>query len=130
MAEDYVSKLNFTFAKRRSKLLRLRRQMSFATAIGSAGAAVMLLSVFRLPSGGADIAAWASPIVVLLIGAVVGTAGFTQRSYFKRKYDILRETTMAVMQANPICNCFWQPCSCKEDFIVDMDHHHNINLSY
>jgi hypothetical protein len=130
MAEDYVSKLNYAFSKRRGKLLKYRRQMNLCSAVGAVGLAVLALALLRFPGADSPFAAWAAPLILLLVGGVIATAGFTQRSYYKRKYDRLRETTISVMQAYPICNCFWQPCSCKDDFIADMDERHNINLSY
>ena len=134
--------LKLPIGKRVKKLIKLRRRMRMW---GSAGAVCAVIAsaplVYYLVSGrmppiSFDNAIFISGDWATVIGAViVGLFGtmlfYGQFRRDKDKLDKLRAATVEILQSgDPVCECRWTPCSCKDSLIREMSDRYDINLSY
>lgn len=139
---DVEKKLKLTVAKRIKKLKKLRRRMRMW---GSAGAICAIIAAVPLvyylvtgnmPAISFDNTIWISGDWAPIIGAViVGLFGsmlfYAQYKRDKDKYDRIRAGAVEILKAgDPICECKWYPCSCKDDLAKEMNEKYDINLSY
>lgn len=139
---DVDLKLKLPMSKRVKKLIKLRRHMRMwggAGALCSVLAATPLvyyLLTGKMPSISFDESLYFSSDWMVIIGAViVGLFGsmvfYSQYRRDKDKYDKIRSGAIALLQAgDPVCECKWTPCSCKDDLIKEMNEKYDINLSY
>lgn len=74
---------------------------------------------------------WAVVIGTILIGWLGSMLFYGQYKRDKDKYDKIRAGAVEMIKAgDPICECKWNPCTCKDDLIREMNERHDINLSY
>ena len=120
---DYTQKLTYISLRRRNKLIKYKKYMRIC------------LTVFTTSGGICG--------VLLLLGGLqnsfvglLGASGFVCLfssgiySYLEKKYNKIRAITIeSLMRQSPICTCAIR-CTCRDDFVRDLDKNHNINLSY
>jgi hypothetical protein len=135
-------KLKIAVFKRVKKLKKLRRRQRLWGAVGALCAVlassplVYFLATGSMPAISFDTSLYISGDWAFVIGAVaVGLLGamlfYGQYKRDKDKYDKIRAGAVALLQANePVCECKWTPCTCKDELIKEMSEKYDINLSY
>jgi hypothetical protein len=135
-------KLKIAVFKRVKKLKKLRRRQRLWGAVGALCAVVACspllyyLATGSMPAISFDSSLYISGDWAVILGAViVGLFGsmlfYAQYKRDKDKYDRIRAGAVALLQAgDPVCECKWTPCTCKDDLIKEMHEKYDINLSY
>jgi hypothetical protein len=136
------AKLKIAVFKRIKKLKKLRRRMRLWGAIGvvfaitACAPLVYYLATNTLPAISFDKTIfianeWAVVIGTIMVGWLGSMLFYGQFRREKDKYDKIRAGAVALVHAgDPICECKWTPCNCKDDLIVEMKEKYDINLSY
>lgn len=135
-------KLKLAVLKRMKKLKKLRRRMRLWGATGVTFAilacapllycmatnslpAITFENTIYIANG------WSVIIGCVFIGWLGALLFYGQFRRDKDKYDKIRAGAVSLLQAgDPICECKWYPCTCKDDLIREMNEKYDINLSY
>jgi hypothetical protein len=135
-------RLKIAVAKRVRKLKKLRRRMRLWGAAGAVCAViassplVYYLATGSMPAVSFDSSLYVSGDWAVILGAIaVGLFGsmlfYNQHKRDKEKYDKIRAGAVSLLQAgDPVCECKWTPCACKDELIKEMSEKYDINLSY
>lgn len=136
------NRLKPSILKRVKKLKKLRRRMRMW---GSAGAACAVVAgappVYYLITGNMPAISfdgslfisgdWAVIIGMILVGLFGSMLFYAQFRRVKDKYDKIRAGAVELIQGgDPICECKWTPCTCKDELTQDMSDNFDINLFY
>ncbi len=139
---EVEAKLKLPVLKRVKKLKKLRRRMRLWGACGvllaatGCGPLLYYLLSGKLPPITFEqtlhiSSEWAIIAGTVLIGWLGSMLFYGQFKRDKDKYDKIRAGAVELIKAgDPICECNWTPCSCKDDLIRLMNEDHDINLSY
>lgn len=135
-------KLKLPVQKRVKKLKKLRRRLrlwSVAGALCVAAAAappLLYLVTGSMPAvsfeNGLYVSGdWAVVLGMILVGLLGAMLFYNQYKRDKDKYDRIRAGAVSLLQAgDPVCECKWTPCTCKDDLVREMNERYDINLSY
>lgn len=135
-------RLKIAVFKRIKKLRKLRRRMRLWGAAGAlcsiiaAAPLLYYLATGTMPAISFDSSLYISGDWAVIIGAItVGLFGsmlfYNQFKRDKDKYDKIRAGAVTLIQAgDPVCECKWTPCSCKDELIKEMSEKYDINLSF
>ncbi len=135
-------RLKLPVLKRVKKLRKLRRRMRLWGSCGAllavTGCGPLLYYLFSgsLPAISFDQTIYISDEWAVIAGTVlIGWLGsmlfYGQYKRDKDKFDKIRAGAVELIKSgDPICECKWTPCSCKDELIGEMNEHHDINLSY
>lgn len=136
------TRLKLPVLKRVKKLKKLRRRMRLWGACGAmlavTGCGPLLYYLFSgtLPPISFEHTIyisneWAVIAGTVLIGWLGSMLFYGQYKRDKDKFDKIRAGAVDLIKSgDPICECKWTPCSCKDELIGEMNEHHDINLSY
>ena len=142
VASVVEQKLKLAVLKRIKKLKKLRRRQRMwgiagaLCAILACAPLLMYVITGEMPMATLDtylfmLEDWAVPIACVIVGMAGTVIFYRQYRRDKDKYDGIRAGAVALMQANePVCECKWMPCNCKDDLLKEMNEKHDINLSY
>ena len=139
---DVEQKLKLGVFKRVKKLKKLRRRMrlwgvaGIMCAICASSPLVIFIFTGALPRISVDkfldfSGDWGTVLGMIMVGLAGTMLFYRQFRFDKEKYDRIRAGAIALIQSgDPICDCKWTPCDCKDDLIRKMSAKHDINLSY
>jgi hypothetical protein len=134
----YETKLKYSSRKRRNALIAkkqlLRKHLRNGTIACITASIPLLYIILFTPDEGQVISQIANHtslpmpstflfilgITVEIISLLLLVYSMQQYKKEKKKYDEIRRETMNSF-SQPICNCNWSECTCKDDFIEEMD---------
>lgn len=135
-------KLKLPMQRRVKKLMRLRVRLrlwgvaGIVCAIIAATPPVLFLGTGARPAvNSGDVftfsRGWVGPLVAIAAGLFGTMLFYRQYRRDKEKYDRIRAGAVELIRSgDPICECRWIPCTCKDDLVRQMKANHDINLSY
>ena len=140
--DDVRERLKLPVQRRVKKLIRLRRRLRLWGVAGvlsaitaAAPPTLYLLTGIHPAVNDANVfdfsRAWVTPLVMIGAGLFGTLLFYRQYRKDKDKYDRIRSGAVELIRAaDPICDCRWIPCDCKDNLVREMKERHDINLSY
>lgn len=144
MAEIFPieKKLKLAVQKRIKKLKKLRRRTrmwgiaGMICAITACAPLLYFLLTDNIPAVSFEKTIYISSDCAVIVGCLgVGWLGamlfYGQYKRDKDKYDNIRAGAVDLLRAgDPVCECKWTPCTCKDDLLKHLSEQYDINVSY